>query len=258
LDDVKEPELEDTQFNDKAIAEFNEEDLNSDLEKVDQKNSKKVQALAQDLEQDANSVDEEQAQALADAEAKTREESAAIAARADALREKNAKAVAAAQAQENANREAQVAAAAAAAASAKKAAAAQKAAAEGSGSGAGAVGKAGGVPEGVRALSQLRQVPGNPRPTYSAPERIARHEGEAVYLAYITKSGTPTDFKKMKTTGFENLDEKTLAALKRWKFYPGQEGWVEIPFRWKIRGESQETSALSRGFDRQMPEKSEE
>ncbi|MBX3040735.1 MAG: TonB family protein [Bdellovibrionaceae bacterium] len=105
---------------------------------------------------------------------------------------------------------------------------------------------ASGTAGGVRRLEHIRQVPGNPRPAYSEVERAQNQHGEVIFLAYVNKQGQPVQFKQTKSTGHNNLDQKTLASLKQWKFYPGQEGWVEIPFKWDIRGGPQEMSALNR------------
>jgi TolA protein len=92
----------------------------------------------------------------------------------------------------------------------------------------------------VRALEQLRQMPGNPKPSYSEDERLQGHQGMIVFQAFVTQEGQLTNFKLLKSTGHKNLDAKTLKALKQWKFYPGQEGWVELPFDWNLKGGPQE------------------
>ncbi|HRO68318.1 MAG TPA: TonB family protein, partial [Pseudobdellovibrionaceae bacterium] len=112
----------------------------------------------------------------------------------------------------------------------------------GNDSGVAATGTAGGI----RRLEHIRQLPGNPRPSYSEMERAQNQHGEVVFHAYVNKQGRPVQFKQIRSTGHANLDTKTLASLKQWKFYPGQEGWVEIPFKWDIRGGPQEMSALNR------------
>lgn len=103
-----------------------------------------------------------------------------------------------------------------------------------------------GAPQGVRSLDQLKQMPRNPLPQYSADERFHGHQGVVVFQAYITPAGKPTQFKMVQSSGHQNLDSKTLAALQNWKFYPGQEGWVELPFKWSLSGEAQETGRLRR------------
>lgn len=114
------------------------------------------------------------------------------------------------------------------------------------GAGGPAQGAAFGAPKAIRSLDELRQMPGNPIPSYSEQERMLRQQGQVVFHAYISKNGVPVDFRQLRSTGYTNLDAKTLQTLKKWKFYPGQEGWVEIPFRWDLRGGPKETSALFR------------
>ena len=103
-----------------------------------------------------------------------------------------------------------------------------------------------GLPNGVRSLDQLRQMPGNPRPQYDREERRRGDQGEIAYHAYINKEGYPTKFRLIKSTGYQNLDSKTLNALTKWRFYPGQEGWVELPFRWDLKGGMQEDGGTLR------------
>lgn len=105
---------------------------------------------------------------------------------------------------------------------------------------------------GVRSLDQLRQMPGNARPQYSYQERLKGHQGAVVFWAYVNKEGFLTEFKQVQTTGYSNLDSKTLESLKRWRFYPGQEGWVELPFKWDLKGGPQEMPTLLRAKGRNI------
>ncbi len=98
----------------------------------------------------------------------------------------------------------------------------------------------------LRSLAQLRQKPGNPRPQYDPQERLQGHNGAVIFKAFVTSDGNLTEFKMLQSTGYKNLDFKTLKALKQWKFYPGQEGWVELPFQWDLKGGPQEMPALLR------------
>jgi len=98
----------------------------------------------------------------------------------------------------------------------------------------------------LRSLAQLRQKPGNPRPQYDPQERLKGHNGAVIFKAFVTIDGNLTEFKMLQSTGYKNLDFKTLKALKQWKFYPGQEGWVELPFQWDLKGGTQEMPALLR------------
>ncbi len=99
---------------------------------------------------------------------------------------------------------------------------------------------------GVRSLDELKQMPGNARPSYSQDDRYHRRQGNVIFQAYINSAGRPTKFSMSKSSGHPSLDEKTLEALKKWKFYPGQEGWVEIPFLWDLKGGPQPMPSLLR------------
>lgn len=101
-------------------------------------------------------------------------------------------------------------------------------------------GGSGSNPDQARALKDLRQVPGNKRPMYDSEDRLHGRQGEVSFKAYVSKEGAITEFKMTKSSGHRALDAKTLKALKTWKFYPGQEGWVEIPFQWDLKGEPRE------------------
>ncbi|MBL7544733.1 MAG: TonB family protein [Bdellovibrionaceae bacterium] len=96
----------------------------------------------------------------------------------------------------------------------------------------------------VRRLEDLRQKPGNPRPNYDVTDRMNGLSGTIIFNAYVTKEGNLTLFRLIQSTGHRNLDRKTLAALKNWRFYPGQEGWVELPFKWDLKGGVQQKPTL--------------
>jgi TonB family protein len=100
--------------------------------------------------------------------------------------------------------------------------------------------------DGVRALRDLRQMPGNIKPQYSLADRRASKHGDVVYNAFIGSDGRPERFVLIKSSGHQSLDQNTLLALKKWRFYPGQEGWVEVPFRWSLTGGATEAPSLLR------------
>jgi TonB family protein len=128
-----------------------------------------------------------------------------------------------------------------AAAEAAAKAQAQADAQKGSGGGGGGV-----AANEVRSLNELRQKPGNEHPIYDSDDRFHGRQGDVSFLAYISKEGAPVKFKMLQSSGFRELDAKTLKAIRNWKFYPGQEGWVEIPFRWDLKGGPQEMPATLR------------
>jgi TonB family protein len=95
---------------------------------------------------------------------------------------------------------------------------------------------ASGSPQGVRGIDQLAQMPGNTRPQYDADDRFNKREGLVNFVAYVSQQGKIEKMLLKKSSGHSSLDLKALAAIKTWKFYPGQQGWVEIPFNWTLKG----------------------
>lgn len=96
----------------------------------------------------------------------------------------------------------------------------------------------------VRKLEELRQMPGNKKPEYDTEDRLKGLSGTIVMYGFVTKEGTLSSFKMIQSTGHRSLDKKTLVALKKWRFYPGQEGWVELPFKWDLKGGVQQKPTL--------------
>lgn len=257
--DESQQDLDDAAFEAKQTGEMNAGELDSSFAKADEESMKGVAAAKGEMDQDANDVDQQSDDHIAALEKQNADQAQALKQQENEMKARNAKAlgtaIASAEADERAQAAAQARAAAAEQARAKQAAAAAAAAqaaanakkGNGSGNGKTAGGTATGSSSGtVRRLDQLRQMPGNPKPSYNESERYARQNGQVTYLAYIGKDGRPSQFKQTQSTGFANLDSKTLEALKKWRFYPGQEGWVEIPMKWELLGGAKETSALSK------------
>lgn len=93
---------------------------------------------------------------------------------------------------------------------------------------------------GVKTLSEMKQKPGNSKPQYDSDDRLHQRQGQVAFLAYVNRDGSIGQIKPITLSGHRTLDLKTLKAIKNWKFYPGQEGWVEIPFKWDLKGGPQE------------------
>ncbi|MGE5085740.1 MAG: energy transducer TonB [Bacillota bacterium] len=264
IDDINSPELEPGELATTKVSSDLNEDYNEDFEKIDNSHRRALEDEQSKMNAMADALNAEQDEALKEVSAENEEASAKLAAEQQALRKKNAKAIAAALASERA-----------AAAAAAKAQAEQEASAKaarngnglgGEGNGSGQANGAGagnngvnqssnriaGSSEGVRSLDQLRQMPGNPRPQYDRDERLRGDQGKVSFVAYITKEGIPVRFRKIQSTGYANLDTKTLKVLKQWRFYPGQEGWVEIPFRWDLKGGAQQDGGRLRTAVSQM------
>lgn len=253
VDDIQAPELETSETGEVPVAKFEDSDLQEDFEKIDKTHEQALEDAKASLEQETEKVREENEAALAKIEEQNKARAKAKAeAAAEERRLQAAEAAAAAEAQERENAAAQAMAARAAAMKAQE----EAAGTGGEGEGSGNTGspeptkQVAGIPGGVRSLEQLRQMPGNKFPQYSQNERLARQEGDAVFYAYVNKDGMLSQFKLGRSTGFKNLDGKTLAALKTWKFYPGQEGWVEMPFKWTLSGEAKGAGGQLRGIKR--------
>jgi TonB family protein len=254
IDDIEAPALDDGDLASTTVDSSLNEDFNDDFDHIDHSQKAALEKEKKAMDSMAAALSEEQNEQLNSLDDLNNEEAVQLAAAQNALRKKNSEAIASALASERA------AALAAAREKALQDAKAKRAGLGGSGGGRGmadgrGAGTSGspqannqiaGAPQGVRSLDQLRQMPGNPRPQYDREERRRGDQGNIAFVAYISKDGYPTKFKMMKSTGYANLDSKTLEALKKWRFYPGQEGWVELPFRWDLRGGVQQDGGLLR------------
>ncbi len=278
LDDISAPDLETSDIGEVAVAQMDEKDLQDDFEKVDRENRNAVIAAKKSFESDADKAAQDGSDALNEIEQENQALAKSAAQADEARRKADVAAIAAAEAKEKAaadkaarlaaqqaiDREASEARAAAVregqiAREGEEANARLAALKEAHGKGTGTEGEGtgdsgspaptkevAGIPGGVRSLEQLRQMPGNKFPQYSQDERLARQEGQTMFYAYVNKDGSLSQFKLGQSTGYRNLDGKTLAALKKWKFYPGQEGWVEMPFKWTLNGEAMEAGGQLR------------
>ncbi len=75
-----------------------------------------------------------------------------------------------------------------------------------------------------------------PAPQYTRDERLRGLQGTCKFLLYVNKNGLPVKVRITKSTGHHELDQKTLNALKEWRFEPGDSGWIEQSFRWELKG----------------------
>lgn len=98
--------------------------------------------------------------------------------------------------------------------------------------------------ETVHALADFKQTAGNPKPRYDREDRMKNRSGTVTFQAFVKKDGSLDEFQMIESSGHRTLDAKTLKALKQWKFAAGQQGWIEIPFRWDLKGGVQEMPSL--------------
>lgn len=273
--DVTAPALEDDEMQSQLMApvalsakDWDSSDADQDFEKVNQQSNAKIQALTNDMDSEADEALNEHETAMAALAENQKLEDQKLAKAVDVKAQERASAeaalVKAEQKREQDRLAAQKAAAAAAAAAlaaqqaeqnrlarerAAAALAAQRAqAAHGAGQGHGNSSQ--GSETSIRRLEDLRQMPGNKKPQYAEEDRLAGRAGHVAFAAYISHDGQPMQVKLLKSSGHRSLDLKTLTAIKQWRFYPGQEGWVEIPFEWELKGSSKERPMLLRRSSR--------
>ena len=98
----------------------------------------------------------------------------------------------------------------------------------------------------VRNHSQLRQIGGNPMPVYPKEALRKKWEGRAEVLYYVNPAGFVEKIHLKKSSGHSVLDNAALRALARYRYYPGQEGWVRHPVEFVLDFEKEvrETAPL--------------
>ncbi|MCM2354196.1 MAG: TonB family protein [Pseudobdellovibrio sp.] len=248
LEDIPAPKLDFDGVEAAQVGKMGDDELESEFKNIDHANEAAIRAEKARMDDQAREIGDQSDESLKALENKFAAQSRLANDELMATRTKNAAAVARLKASENA---------AAAERAAREKAEALAAASRSRGTGDAGVGRgssgsnetakaAAGSPTGVRSIDQLRQIPGNPKPSYSVEERLNRQQGRVTFQAYVTKEGGLINFRLLTSTGYKNLDGKTLAALKKWRFYPGQQGWVEIPQVWTLKGDVQQMPATLR------------
>ena len=248
LEDIPAPKLDFDGVAAEQTGNFGDDEFENEFKNIDRANEASNRAEKSRMDNEARLIGDQNDQSLKALEDKIAADARLMNDDLMATRTKNASAVARLKASENA---------AAAERAAREKAEALAAASRGRGTGDAGVGRgssganedakaAAGSPTGVRSIDQLRQMPGNPKPSYSMEERLNRQQGRVIFQAYVTREGALTGFRLLSSTGYKNLDGKTLGALKKWRFYPGQQGWVEIPQTWSIKGDVEQMPATLR------------
>lgn len=248
LEDIPAPKLDFDGVAAEQTGNLGDDEFENEFKNIDHANEASIRAEKARMDNEARLIGDQQDQSLKALEDKIAADARVMNDDLMASRTKNAAAVARLKASENA-----AAAERAAREKAEALAAASRARGTGdTGAGRGSSGAnetakaAAGAPTGVRSIDQLRQIPGNPKPSYSMEERLNRQQGRVIFQAYVTKEGGLTNFRLLTSTGYKNLDGKTLGALKKWRFYPGQQGWVEIPQIWTLKGDVEQMPATLR------------
>ncbi len=248
LEDIPAPKLDFDGVAAEQTGNLGDDEFENEFKNIDHANEASIRAEKARMDNEARLIGDQQDQSLKALEDKIAADARVMNDDLMATRTKNAAAVARLKASENAalaERAAREKAEAIAAASRARGTGDTGAGRGSSGTNADAKAAAG-APTGVRSIDQLRQIPGNPKPSYSMEERLNRQQGRVIFQAYVTKEGGLTSFRLLTSTGYKNLDGKTLGALKKWRFYPGQQGWVEIPQIWTLKGDVEQMPATLR------------
>ena len=101
----------------------------------------------------------------------------------------------------------------------------------------------------ARRHSQLKQVAGNPLPVYPEEALKKKWEGRAEVFYYVNPAGFVEKVQLKKSSGHRALDNAALRALARYRYHPGQEGWVRHPveFFLELNKEIKKTATLGEG-----------
>ena len=84
----------------------------------------------------------------------------------------------------------------------------------------------------------------NPPPSYPEPARRRKHEGVVLLRVGVSENGLVTEVQLTKSSGFKELDEAALNAVKRWTFKPGTvlgrpvASQVEVPIRFELKSQA--------------------
>lgn len=103
-----------------------------------------------------------------------------------------------------------------------------------------------GVRDGSVDARNLKQVPGNRKPDYPSASRLKRQQGQVLLTYFVTNEGLVTNLQLHQSSGFKKLDESAMAAIKNYRYFRGQSGWVYHPIDFKLLGEPKEISARLR------------
>ncbi len=81
----------------------------------------------------------------------------------------------------------------------------------------------------ARGYKQLVQKSGNPLPVYPQQALEKKWEGRVDVIYYVNTSGLVEKIQLHHSSGHSVLDNSALQALARYRYNPGQEGWVSHP-----------------------------
>lgn len=89
---------------------------------------------------------------------------------------------------------------------------------------------------GDRDARKLKQIVGNPKPTYPNNARLTKKQGTVVLKYLVTDNGSVKDIRILESSGSKELDKEAISKIQRWKFQPGQAGETTHPVTFRLNG----------------------
>ncbi|VVM06942.1 hypothetical protein MAMC_01354 [Methylacidimicrobium cyclopophantes] len=69
----------------------------------------------------------------------------------------------------------------------------------------------------------------NPPPAYPASARAAGHQGRVILRVHVSAEGKPESVDLLHSSGYSELDQAALEAVRRWRFRPARMGPIAVP-----------------------------
>ncbi len=91
----------------------------------------------------------------------------------------------------------------------------------------------------IRDGRKLKQMSGNPKPSYPVRARLRKSEGTVVLRYEVTRDGSVSGIQVAESSGSSLLDDEAVEKVRQWKFQPGQEGETIHPVQFKLNGPSE-------------------
>lgn len=96
----------------------------------------------------------------------------------------------------------------------------------------------------LRDYRQLRQRPGNAPPIYPSYARQTGAEGTVVLTYDVSSKGNVKNIRISQSSGNRYLDTEAVRAIRRFRYFPGQEGRTVHPVNFRLRGQAKFKSPL--------------
>jgi periplasmic protein TonB len=97
------------------------------------------------------------------------------------------------------------------------------------------------VPPKIELPSATAAYLSNPPPPYPAASKRLKETGSVLLRVWVTAEGAASQVELRQTSGYDRLDDAAIAAVRQWKFVPGQRNgvatamWVNVPVTFELR-----------------------